>query len=291
MKNWKKIFILTGIVFLLFVSMSAEAYNTTDEYVEDFEDDSSGQHPTENWFTYAAMDLENANVTNSTYHGGSNSLYLNDTGVGDDKVYFNLTSRAYTSVEFWFKINESGHKDFRFYINDGTQAPTRFDVITGTTNYIVFRNYSTIAWNETILTGTWYRARMTFNYTDNEVRGQLWDASGNHNTSDNDTWLAAYQTGYDITAMQQLYIGGGGASDAMDIYIDDLVLTHTYLYEPQAGSPNYLLVLACIVLALVIILAAFKMGTLDSTFIVLILIAIILVIIAVQTVLQIGAAG
>lgn len=291
MKNKKSIFLLIGIIFYLTFAMIAGAVDITDDYSENFENDTAGSDPSESWYTYIDSAWDTVQVDEIFYRSANHSYNIEDENGLGDFSHFNWTSANTNYLEFYFLIHNDSH-DYGCVCPSHTAGSRGVGInIYGNLTYeptVRFMNYTITAFNLTISNNTWYRCRFDFNYSTDEIRCRIYD---NSSVLKADDWLLADPEAgaYDFSDVTGMAILSGN-SQSSSMYFDNIVMSYTYEYTMEASSPNYLLVIGLVLLALVILFAAIKsVETIDSTFIIMLLLSIILIIVAVQMVFQIGS--
>ena len=242
-------------------NQSAGTTTTTNTYTETFETDTHGADPSDTWYTYTEVGWEWANVTTADAHGGTKSYIINGSSDLNNWTNFTLTSDDYEYFEYWFQIDNGSHDELRTYLLDeNNDTICRVDTLGSTLNYIRFRNYTTIGWNQTLTNMSWYKIRYDFNYTDNTVRARLYNASS---VLLNDSWLIASDASgtvdYSSFYVYDTTCAVGSSSymffDDLTLYDTDSTTTAAREYEDVGTTANTVFTILGIVLIVGAIMA------------------------------------
>jgi len=137
----------------------------------------------------------------------------NDTGIGAD-VYLDN-----------FYLYDAGtilaHNQTIINVAKANAVPLCYINITD--GNCTFENSTTVGWDETILTNNYYRVRLDTNFTDDTIRGRIFDSTG---TLQADGWLQMYDGAEAFTEISNFNVTG--VSDkASRLYLDDYYFLDT----------------------------------------------------------------
>jgi len=118
--------IIAGLTSMFFVLPGNKFVRALSEHSDDFEDDTPGQWPDEDWYILSIdnINVGDRNVTDSTSYDGSNCLLVNYSDPDNNgHMFFNTTSEneKWSNFSFWFYA-EADNNDFSTWYSNGTNG-------------------------------------------------------------------------------------------------------------------------------------------------------------------------
>jgi len=243
---------LTAVTgFFVALPRQASANPAAYIYTEDFEDDTVGQFPSEDWYildTSTSLGTYTFNVSDYNSVTWTKTLETDDIGADNRaEAYMNFTADGstvteadieYFSIDILQNATTSGSTDIVFdLLNSTTSGSTRaydaYNIVRIAFYDGQIQRKDATDWYSLVnpvTVGTWYNINLTMNYTTHEIRIVITHDA----TTDYDAWIPMVHNMESCTGVN---IRTSSGYNSAVCYVDNITIgSNTQLYDSGGGS-------------------------------------------------------